>query len=219
MRHRGNNRIEKRDWILLRSLFASDQQDLRRCCRLIDQIDVGTVPLAFVQVFCKGQKVLFFLASRRVTAVHGDTYEPVWFQPGKAASYSPHGGTGRCCAAFVCAGQIAQVEYSGLDKGLYMIRKMLVGIADHFDGAVFQFFCKACFAKTLSCGVYGFLLDIECIELCRRKSCASRRVSYPLPQVASDHISFGDVPRTRYRANSVIFLIKFDIYGILPIRI
>ena len=114
MRHRGNNRIEKRDWILLRSLFASDQQDFRRCCRLIDQIDVGTVPLAFVQVFCKGQKVLFFLASRRVAAVHGDTYEPIWFQPGKAASYSPHGGTGRCCAAFVCAGQIAQVEYLSL---------------------------------------------------------------------------------------------------------
>ncbi len=72
MRHRGNNRIEKRDWILLRSLFASDQQDLRRCCRLIDQIDVGAVPLAFVQVFCKGQKVLFFLASRRMAAVHGN---------------------------------------------------------------------------------------------------------------------------------------------------
>ena len=137
MRHRGNNRIEKRDWILLRSLFASDQQDFRRCCRLIDQIDVGAVPLAFVQVFCKGQKMLFFLASRRMAAVHGNAYEPIWFQPGKAASYSPHGGTGRCCAAFVCAGQIAQVEYGGLDKGLYMIRKMLVGIADHFDGAVF----------------------------------------------------------------------------------
>lgn len=194
MRHRGNNRIEKRDWILLRSLFASDQQDLRRCCRLIDQIDVGTVPLAFVQVFCKGQKVLFFLASRRVAAVHGNAYEPVWFQPGKAASYSPHGGTGRCCAAFVCTGQIAQVEYSGLDKGLYMIRKMFVGIADHFDGAVFQFFCKACFAKTFSCGVYGFLLDIECIELCRRKLCQPKGV---IPIAAGgiyDHISFGDVP-------------------------
>ena len=161
---------------------------------MIDQIDVGTVPLAFVQVFCKGQKVLFFLASRRVTAVHGDTYEPVWFQPGKAASYSPHGGTGRCCAAFVCTGQIAQVEYSGLDKGLYMIRKMFVGIADHFDGAVFQFFCKACFAKTLFCGVYGFLLDIECIELCRRKLCQPKGV---IPIAAGgiyDHISFGDVP-------------------------
>ena len=114
MRHRGNNRIEKRDWILLRSLFASDQQDLRRCCRLSDQIDVGAVPLAFVQVFCKGQKMLFFLASRRMAAVHGNAYEPVWFQPGKAASYSPHGGTGRCCAAFVCTGQIAQVEYRSL---------------------------------------------------------------------------------------------------------
>ena len=194
MRHRGNNRIEKRDWILLRSLFASDQQDLRRCCRLIDQIDVGAVPLAFVQVFCKGQKMLFFLASRRMAAVHGNAYEPIWFQPGKAASYSPHGGTGRCCAAFVCTGQIAQVEYGGLDKGLYMIRKMFVGIADHFDGAFFQFFCKACFAKTLSCGVYGFLLDIECIELCRRKLCQPKSV---IPIAAGgiyDHISFGDVP-------------------------
>ena len=194
MRRRGNNRIEKRDWILLRSLFASDQQDLRRCCRLIDQIDIGAVPLAFVQVFCKGQKVLFFLASRRVSAVHGDTHEPIWFQPGKAASYSPHGGTGRCCAAFVCAGQIAQVEYGSLDKGLYMIRKMFVGIADQFDGAVFQFFCKACFVKTLSCGVYGFLLDIECIELCRRKLCQPKGV---IPVAAGgiyDHISFGDIP-------------------------
>ena len=194
MRHRGNNRIEKRDWILLRSLFASDQQDLRRCCRLIDQIDVGAVPLAFVQVFCKGQKMLFFLASRRMAAVHGNAYESIWFQPGKAASYSPHGGTGRCCAAFVCTGQISQVEYGGLDKGLYMIRKMLVGIADHFDGAVFQFFCKACFTETLSCGVYGFLLDIECIELCRRKLCQPKGV---IPIAAGgiyDHITFGDVP-------------------------
>ena len=60
---------------------------------MIDQIDVGAVPLAFVQVFCKGQKMLVFLASRRMAAVHGNAYEPIWFQPGKAASYSPHGGT------------------------------------------------------------------------------------------------------------------------------
>ena len=41
---------------------------------------------------------------------------------------------------------------------------------------------------------YGFLLDIECIELCRRKLCQPKGV---IPIAAGgiyDHITFGDVP-------------------------
>lgn len=200
MRLRGNNSIEKRDWILFRSLFSRDQEDFRRLCRLIDQIDVGAVPLTLVQVFCKGQQVLLFLASRRMSAVHGDAHQTVRFQPGKTASHGSHGGACRRGAAFVRTGQIAQVEDGGLDKGLDVIRQMLVGVADQLDGSILQFFCKARVAELLSSGVHGFLLDIEGIELCRRKlSQPEGIISVPAGGVYDD-ISFGDIALNKVKS-------------------
>ena len=193
MRLRGNNSIEKRDWILIRSLFTRDQKDFRRLCRLIDQIDVGAVPLAFVQVFCKGQQVFLFLASRGVSSVHGDAHQTVRLQTGKTASHGPHGGACRRGAAFIRAGQVAQIEYGSLDEGLYMIRQMLVGIANQLYGPVLHFFCKACVAEPLSCGVYGFLQDIEGIELCRRKLGQPEGIVPVSAGSIYDNISFGDV--------------------------
>lgn len=169
MRHRGNNSIEKRDWMLLRSLFTRDQQDLRGSGRLVDQIDVGTVPLSFVQIFCKGQQMLLFLTAFGMAAVHGDADQTIRFQTGKAAAHSPQGGAGFRRAAFICSGKISQVEDRCVKERFHMIRQVLMGIADQLDGAVMQFFCKACFAEPLFCRIDGFLLHVERIELCRRK--------------------------------------------------
>lgn len=55
---------------------------------MIDQIDVGAVPQAFVQVFCKCKQVFFFLAPGRMPAVHGDADKAIRFQQGKTAPHS-----------------------------------------------------------------------------------------------------------------------------------